>query len=156
MRYCIGVITMAKELPYFRFTCQEWQNGAITYESFEAQGVFINACTYYWLSDCSITIAQLQHRLSDARKVLEELFKKGIIKEENGDVVIEFLDKQWGLLGEYIEKKRIAGRKGGLKRASNATAQLKHNSSYKEKDKEKEQTFPTSEKKLDWDKIIGN
>ena len=37
---------MAKELPYFRFTVQEWQNGKISLESYELQGLFMSRCGY--------------------------------------------------------------------------------------------------------------
>jgi len=126
-----------KELPYFRFTSQEWQNGMITLESMEDQGVFINACSYYWLSNCSITIAVLKQRLKGYEKSIDTLIEKEIIYDNGGNITIGFLDEQWGDLKEYREKKQIAGRKGGLKKSSNAKAQLKHNSSYKDKDKDK-------------------
>ena len=127
-----------KELPYFRFTSQEWQNGMITLESMEDQGVFINACSYYWLSNCSITIAVLKQRLKGYEKSIDTLIEKEIIYDNGGNITIGFLDEQWGDLKEYREKKQIAGRKGGLKKSSNAKAQLKHNSSYKDKDKDKD------------------
>jgi hypothetical protein len=71
---------MAKELPYFRFTVQDWQNGKISLESYELQGLFISVCGYYWINDCSITMAMLKKRFRDATSLLDELVKLGIIK----------------------------------------------------------------------------
>ena len=45
---------MAKDLPYFKFFCSEWNDGDITLESYEAQGVFINICSYYWSNECNV------------------------------------------------------------------------------------------------------
>ena len=53
---------MAKELPYFRFTVQEWQNGDISLESCELKGLFVDICAYYWIKDCIIDIALLKKR----------------------------------------------------------------------------------------------
>jgi len=111
---------MAKELPYFRFTSQDWQNGCITLEPMDVQGVFVNCCSYYWLSNCSITKAVLKLRLSGYEKQIDRLYEIGAIKEGPEESYIDFLDEQWRLLREFREKKRIAGRKGGLKKASNA------------------------------------
>ena len=33
---------MAKDLPYFKFFCSEWNDGDITLEDFNLQGLFIN------------------------------------------------------------------------------------------------------------------
>ena len=38
---------MAKELPYFRFTVQDWQNKDISLESYEMKGLFIDICGFY-------------------------------------------------------------------------------------------------------------
>jgi len=131
---------MAKELPYFRFTVQEWQNGDITLEDFEAQGVFINVCCYYWLCNCNVTITKLKRRFSQAQATLESLIEEGIIKTNVVDdiVSINFLDEQWRLLNEKSMVLSKAGKKGYLAKVSQAKARLKGGLSYKDKDKEKD------------------
>jgi len=62
-----------KELPYFRFTSQEWQNGNISLENYELKGLFIDICAYYWIKDCSVSLAMLQKKFSDATKLIDEL-----------------------------------------------------------------------------------
>jgi len=135
---------MAKELPYFRFTVAEWQNGDITLEDFETQGVFINICCYYWISDCRLPLEKLKQRLSNAIATIDILLKQNIIKEVDGFIVINFLDEQLENLQAERLKKQIAGKKGGLARASRAKAVLKHRSSYKDKDNDKEKDNPAS------------
>jgi hypothetical protein len=124
---------MAKELPYFRFTVQDWQNGKISLESFELQGLFISVCGYYWINDCSITLAMLNKKFKDATKLFDELIKLDIIKHENKHdrIEIDFLNIQYDLLSEKRKRRQNAGSKGG-----NAKAMLKQKGSYKDKDKD--------------------
>lgn len=129
---------MAKEIPYFRFTVQEWQNGNISMESYELKGLFIDVCGFYWVKDCSIDIALLEKRFKDAKDLLEQLFSLDIIKvDREGNVNINFLDDQFDLLSEKRQKRQEAGRKGGLSKSSNAKAMLKQKPSYKDKDNDK-------------------
>lgn len=122
---------MAKELPYFRFTVQDWQNGKISLESFELQGLFISICGYYWINDCVLTLAMLQKKYSNATTLLKQLIELGIIKHENrhDKIQIEFLNTQYDLLSEKRKLRQLAGSKGG-----NAKAMLKQKRSYKDKD----------------------
>jgi hypothetical protein len=131
---------MAKELPYFRFTAQEWQNGDITLMDYESQGVFTNVCCFYWLSDCSITLAKLKLRLPTAINIIESLLKNGIIKHDakTDFLEIEFLNEQFDVLSEKRKKRQEAGSKGGKAKSSNAKAMLKQKPSYKDKEKEKD------------------
>lgn len=124
---------MAKELPYFRFTVQDWQNGKISLESFELQGLFISICGYYWINDCSLTLAMLQKKFSNAKILIKQLIDLGIIKHENrhDKVEIEFLNIQYDLLSEKRKVRQSAGSKGGK-----AKAMLKQKPSYKDKNKD--------------------
>jgi hypothetical protein len=128
---------MAKELPYFRFTVQEWQNGDISMESYELKGLFIDVCGFYWMKDCSVKKELLYKRFSNARAMLEQLLSNEIIKvDSDNNICIEFLNEQFDLLSENRKKRQLAGQKGGLSKSSNATAMLQQNSSYKDKDKD--------------------
>lgn len=137
---------MAKELPYFRFTSQEWQNGNISLESYELKGLFIDVCAYYWVQDCSITRTMLEKRYKDAKELINELIKLEIIKHEidTDFITIQFLNDQFDLLSTMRKSRQGAGSKGGKQKSSNAKAKLKQNPSYKDndndnnKDKEKE------------------
>ena len=126
---------MAKELPYFRFTVQDWQNGKISLESYELKGLFIEICGYYWINDCSITLAMLEKKFKDAKELIRELIELGILKHENrhNKVEIEFLNTQYDLLSVKRKLRQEAGSKGGK-----AKAKLNQKGSYKDKDNNKD------------------
>jgi hypothetical protein len=131
---------MAKELPYFRFTPQEWQNGDIGLESYEMKGLFIDICSYYWLRDCSLTLAMLEKKFSTSRALIGELIELLIIEwnDETDFLQINFLNNQYDMLSKKRGIRQEAGRSGGLKKSSNARSLLKQKSSYKDKDKDKD------------------
>lgn len=126
---------MAKELPYFRFTVQDWQNKDISLESYELKGLFIDVCGFYWINDCNTTLTILKKKFSNATILLDELVKLDIIKHEkkHDKIEIDFLNKQYDLLSEKRKLRQSAGSKGG-----NAKAMLKQKHSYKDKDKDKD------------------
>jgi len=131
---------MAKELPYFRFTAHEWLTDDISFEDYTVKGVFIDLCSFYWTRDCSVSVELLNKRFKNAKAELEVLFKSGVISihEFVENIQIKFLDSQWDLLAAEHEKRSKAGKKGGLRKSSNAKAKLKPGSSYKDKDKDKD------------------
>jgi hypothetical protein len=126
---------MASELPYFRFTVQEWQNGNVSLERYELQGFFISVCGYYWMQDCTTTLAMLCKKFSNATAMLQELIDLGIIKHEkrHDKVEIVFLNKQYDLLSENRKSRQDAGSKGGK-----AKAKLQQKPSYKDNNKDKD------------------
>jgi hypothetical protein len=128
---------MAKELPYFRFTVQEWQNGLIGIENYHLKGLFIDVCSYYWVQDCNVDYNTLRKKFHSSKIELKKLVDLKIIKlQKNEKVKILFLDEQLKMLSKARKLKQLAGSKGGKKKSSNAKAQLEHNSSYKDKDKD--------------------
>lgn len=121
---------MAIELPYFRFEVQSWQNGDIALESYEIQGLFISICGYYWTKDCSVTLAMLQKKYSNATELIliNKLIQLTILKHEkrHDKVEIDFLMNQFDLLSDKRKRRQDAGSKGG-----NAKAMLQQKGSYK-------------------------
>jgi len=89
-----------KELPYFQFTISEWQNGDVTLQTDSIQGVFINICAYYWSQNCEVTLEMLENKFGKKQKALSKLFQKGIIKQSDSHIYINFLDKQLELLNK--------------------------------------------------------
>ena len=86
---------MAKDLPYFKFFCSEWSDGDITLESYEAQGLFINICSYYWSNECDINYKKLLKKFKGHEKTVCQLKEESIFKvSDSGEVVISFLDEQ--------------------------------------------------------------
>jgi len=101
---------MAKELPYFKFQPSEWVTGDITLCSMEAQGLFINLCCFYWIKDCSISLANAQQRFSNHVTSLEELLSKEIFKvNSDNKIIIEFLDEQMQKFSDISAKRSKSG-----------------------------------------------
>lgn len=109
---------MAKELPYFRFYPSEYLTGDITLCDEAIQGLFIQVCCYYWMKDCSISLANAKQRFSNCLSLLEQLLKQNILKvDSKGNIIIEFLDEQMNEFIDVSGKRAIAGRKGGIAKA---------------------------------------
>ena len=86
---------MAKDLPYFKFFVSEWNDGDITLEDYEVQGLFINLCSYYWSNECEMTFNKAEKKFKDAPEDLwQTLLESNIIKEVDGNLIISFLDEQ--------------------------------------------------------------
>ncbi len=119
-------MTMAKELPYFKFQPSEWVTGDITLCSMEAQGLFINLCCFYWIKDCSISLANAQQRFSNCLASLEELQSKQIFKVDSNDkIIIDFLDEQMQKFTDISAKR---SKSGGIRIKANAEQKLSKSS----------------------------
>lgn len=140
---------MAKELPYFKFDPSEWITGDITLCSMEAQGLFINICTYYWKKDCSICLANVKQRFSKWEASLKELLEHNIILlDEDENVIINFLDEQMSEFIDIREKRAIAGAKGGKANAKQMLSKRKAKSSNKDKIREEKKREDNSVREL--------
>lgn len=87
---------MAKELPYFKFEPNEWENGNIQMLSREDKGLFIDLCCMYWsrLGDMPYRLA-IQKVCGGNANALTPLFEDDIISvDENDIIVISFLQEQ--------------------------------------------------------------
>ena len=128
---------MAKELPFFKFFPGEWVTGDVTMVSMEAQGVFTNLCCYYWMRNCSISLANAKQRFSNNLAAFEELLNCDIVKVTDDDqIVINFLDEQMNEFVNVSEKRAKAGSAGGKAKAKQLLNFAVANHSYKDKDKE--------------------
>lgn len=86
---------MAKDLPYFKFFVSEWNDGDITLEDFETQGLFINLCAYYWSNECEITLTKAIKKFRHISKdCFDNLISAEIIKVVDDLIIINFLDEQ--------------------------------------------------------------
>lgn len=102
---------MAKDLPYFKFFSSEWNDGDITLESYEVQGVFINVCSYYWSKECDVSKKLIYKRFRNAKEIIDILFEEGLIKINNEHLSISFLDEQFYDIESNSKLKSIAGKK---------------------------------------------
>ena len=86
---------MAKELPYFKFEPNQWDNGNIQMCTREEKGLFIDLCSMYWsrLGDVPIKLA-LQKLCGGNATALNPLISHEIIRVIDDMIFIEFLDEQ--------------------------------------------------------------
>ena len=123
---------MAKDLPYFKFFCSEWSDGDITLESYEAQGLFINICSYYWSNECDINYKKLLKKFKGHEKTVNQLKEESIFKvSDSGEVVISFLDEQRNDRKERSKVKAKGGKASAearrLKKQQNVNTGLTEN-----------------------------
>lgn len=107
---------MAKDLPYFKFFCSEWNDGDITLEDFNIQGLFINVCSYYWSNECYLHIDKLKKRFKHNVKDIEYLFDSELLHNENGYLAIHFLDEQQEERKETARRNSEAGKRSAERR----------------------------------------
>ena len=129
---------MAKELPYFKFEPNQWENGNIQMCSREAKGLFIDLCSSYWsrLGELPYALA-LQKHCNGIASVLQELINNEIIIVLDGQIVIEFMDEQLNEFQETSGKRRDAANKR-WKNANALQVQCKSNAIREEKRREEE------------------
>lgn len=118
---------MAKNFPYFKFTATEWLTGDIVFESLELQGLFINVCAVYWQRDGKLTIEDLIKRYKD-ETLINELIDK-YIWNNNGNILIKFLDEQLIEANHISKVNSENGKKGAEAKRNKATAKRPLNDS---------------------------
>lgn len=86
---------MAKELPYFKFEPNQWENGNIQICSREEKGLFIDLCAMYWsrLGDVPYKLAVQKLCFGNAT-ALNSLCDEKIIEVLDGNIFIKFLSEQ--------------------------------------------------------------
>jgi len=110
---------MSKELPYYQFEPAEHLAGDIQMCSLAAQGLFENIKCVYWIKGCELNLKQLNGRFNEP-ELIKELTENNILKIQDQEICIEFLDKQYI---EIIERKKLlseAGKKGWLAKKNKA------------------------------------
>jgi len=104
---------MAADYPYFKFYAGEWISGSIALEDYEVQGVYINACAYYWGRGGNVSEQLLYKRFKNVREHIDTLIECELILIKRGRAKIKFLDEQLKTRETKAEQSRINGRKGG-------------------------------------------
>lgn len=104
---------MAKELPFFKFEPNQWDNGNIQMLSREDKGLFIDLCSIYWsrLGDVPLKLA-VQKLCAGNATALNSLCEENIIEVIDGNIFIKFLSEQ---LSEFedISKQNSKNAKDG-------------------------------------------
>ena len=90
---------MAKELPYFKFEPNQWENGNIQMLSREDKGLFMDLCSMYWsrLGDVPLKLA-VQKLCGGNATAFDSLISEQIFEVIDDRVCINYLNEQ---LGEF-------------------------------------------------------
>ena len=123
---------MAKDLPYFKFFCSEWNDGDITLEDYELQGLFINICSYYWSNECELELKKIQKKFKDTESI-NRLIDSELIKVHNGIISINFLDEQ---RDERLERSKIRSKGGKASAEKRRLAKIEQNTNISSTEKQ--------------------
>lgn len=123
---------MAKELPYFKFEPNEWENGNIQVCSKEDKGLFIDLCSLYWsrLGEVSLKLA-IQKLCAGNATAFNSLCEEKIIEVIDGNIFIKFLSEQLNEFEDLSKQNSKNAKEGWEKRRKqkdscerNATASI--------------------------------
>jgi hypothetical protein len=108
---------MAKELPYFKFEPNQWENGNIQICSHEEKGVFIDLCSMYWsrLGNLSFKLA-LQKLCKGNATALNSLCKNKIIEIIDENIYIKYLSEQLNDFEDTSKTNSKNAKEGWIKR----------------------------------------
>lgn len=118
---------MAKELPYFKFEPNQWENGNIQMFSHEQKGVFIDLCSMYWSR-----LGELPYKLAVGKicngnaTALDSLYEENIFTIEDGFICIDFLNEQLAEFENISKTNSENARLGWEKRKKNTTVKRPH------------------------------
>jgi hypothetical protein len=110
-------IIMAKELPYFKFEPNQWENGNIQICSREDKGLFMDLCSMYWsrLGDLPLKLAVNKLCAGNAT-AFDSLIKEQIFTVIDGLVCIDYLNEQLSNFDETSKTNSKNAKEGWEKR----------------------------------------
>lgn len=108
---------MAKELPYFKFEPNQWENGNIQMLSREDKGLFIDLCSMYWsrLGDVPLKLA-IQKLCAGNATALKSLCDEKIIEVLQDNIYIKFLSEQLNEFEDVSKQNSKNAKEGWEKR----------------------------------------
>ena len=111
---------MAKELPYFKFEPNQWENGNIQMLSREDKGLFIDLCSVYWsrLGDLPKKLA-IQKLCAGNATALDSLCDEQIIEIIDDNIYIKFLSEQLQEFEDLSKQNSKNAKDGWIKRKEN-------------------------------------
>jgi len=108
---------MAKELPYFKFEPNAWDNGNIQMLSREDKGLFVDICSMYWsrLGDIPLKLV-IQKLCAGNATALNSLCDEKIIEVIDGNIFIKFLSEQLNEFEDVSKQNSKNAKEGWEKR----------------------------------------
>lgn len=111
---------MAKELPYFKFEPNQWENGNIQICSREDKGLFLDLCSMYWsrLGNLPLKLA-IQKLCAGNATAFDSLVREEIFEVIDGMICINFLNEQLQEFTDTSKQNSKNAREGWEKRRKN-------------------------------------
>jgi hypothetical protein len=108
---------MAKELPYYKFEPNQWENGNIQMCTHEEKGVFVDLCSMYWsrLGDVPYKLA-VQKICGGNANALRTLYESKIFEIIDDNIYIKFLSEQLNEFEITSERNTKIAKEGWEKR----------------------------------------
>ena len=108
---------MAKELPYFKFEPNQWENGNIQICSREDKGLFMDLCSMYWsrLGDLPLKLA-VNKLCGGNASAFDSLMRENIFTVINDLICIDYLNEQLSNFDETSKTNSKNAREGWEKR----------------------------------------
>tara|TARA_R110000772_G_scaffold169846_2_gene281740 strand:- start:1469 stop:2134 length:666 start_codon:yes stop_codon:yes gene_type:complete len=121
---------MAKELPYFKFEPNQWENGNIQICSREDKGLYLDLCSMYWsrLGDVPFKLA-VQKLCGGNASAFDSLVNEDIFVVIDDMICIHFLNEQLEEFKDTSKTNQKNALEGWAKRRE--TKALKNNKSEK-------------------------
>ena len=114
---------MAKELPYFKFEPNQWENGNIQICTREDKGLFIDLCSMYWSRLGNVPLKLAIRKLCDGNATaFDSLINEEIFLVVDGLICIDYLNEQLLEFESLSKTNSDNARIGWEKRRKNATA----------------------------------
>lgn len=110
---------------WFKFSITDWMMGRIQKESPEIRASFIDLLCHYWKDECNLSIEKAE-LLTEVEHV-KRLIDRKLIGENNGNIVIKFLDKQREHVTGISQTRSEIGSKGGQASAKQRQANASNN-----------------------------
>ena len=86
---------MAKELPYFKFEPNQWENGNIQMLTRHDKGLFLDLCSMYWSRVGNVPLKLAIQKLCDGNATaFDSLILECIFEVIDGNIFIKFLSEQ--------------------------------------------------------------
>jgi hypothetical protein len=131
------------KLQWFKFTPTDWVMGKIQRCPEITQARFMRLICLYWNKECLLSYEDAEIEID--KEHLDILISKKVLKNDNGFLVVEFLNEQLENIAETSEKRRKAVLQRWNKVKQNDTSVLQTDTSVIESDTEKSRV----EKELD-------
>lgn len=123
------------KLQWFKFTPTDWVMGKIQRCPELTQARFMRLICLYWNKECLLSYEDAEIEID--KEHLDILISKKVIKNDNGFLVIEFLNEQLENITETSEKRRQAVLLRWTKVKQNDTSVLQSDTSVLQSDTEK-------------------